>query len=798
MNRAASTIAEALAPLQNFLSELEQLSAQAAVHRKKFEYSVSQFRRFCQIFANSSIAPQLTDKQGEAHRSMLFLLRELRDLVAEHQLQTWAHLTLENPSNYVASALTTLAGKFRSAAESLDPSSAPAFDPDAPQWLQYHLLDLKGISASFHQYLKACKPEDPVIPLMRERLNSVDTFIQTYDKENVAPGLRVFSPIPVHYQSWRLNYDDLEILHEIGSGVSANVFYGKDRRSGAEVAIKKLKFKKLAGSNLQAFQREVGVLASVSHPALLGFIGATDSPPFCIVTEWMAGGTLYTEIHKQKKLNATQLTIAAFDIARGMQFLHSLNIIHRDLKSLNVLFNENGRAHICDFGFSRHAGGEEALMTQNVGTPHWMAPELLNSNTSYTSKVDVYAYGLVLWEIVSRQVPFSGLEPAQILVQVFMNDIRPVIPDHVNVPLRDLIKQCWDRNPDVRPTFDEIVDRFVTDKIVVDGADVAEFERYVEETVGTGGSAWRSFEAKLTDGSFDTDESLLELIESIERGDVPPNLIMRCWEVLEVHAPRNPALASRAACLFLSGPAKIRAARLLRRLPCNSIAPSVLASVIVIIPTGSEDFDRDLIIASCKNGAADIAAIYAILPSNIKLCLEIVAQHGADVTLKAAVADKCVQSLGSRDLGLVCAAMRCLVGMGESRRIRPNIILQHVASDQQYLRFCGLVAATAMALSGTELDAQIIDAVMEGPDDAVAETFLASACYPPHSALQVVNRIAYGQRYNAQLILKIFLMAARHEELRPAIMIALQRVDLSCLQDEWGRELEQLTALVNR
>jgi serine/threonine protein kinase len=84
----------------------------------------------------------------------------------------------------------------------------------------------------------------------------------------------------------------------------------------------------------------------------------------------MAGGTLYTEIHKNKKLNATQLTIATFDIARGMQFLHSCSIIHRDLKSLNVLFDVDRRVHICDFGCSWTAGDEDALMTQNVGTPH--------------------------------------------------------------------------------------------------------------------------------------------------------------------------------------------------------------------------------------------------------------------------------------------------------------------------------------------------------------------------------------------------------------------------------------------
>jgi serine/threonine protein kinase len=179
-----------------------------------------------------------------------------------------------------------------------------------------------------------------------------------------------------------------------------------------------------------------------------------------------------------------------------MQFLHSRSIIHRDLKSLNVLFDADGRMHICDFGCSRKAGDEDALMTQNVGTPHWMAPELMNSNSGHNSKMDVYAYGLVPWKIVSLQVSFAGLEPTQIHIQVSVNDIRPVIPEHVNAPLRDLIQQCLDRNPDVRPTFDEIVGRFAVDMITVDGADTKAFGRDVQDAVGSrghrGGSSTRS------------------------------------------------------------------------------------------------------------------------------------------------------------------------------------------------------------------------------------------------------------------------------------------------------------------
>jgi hypothetical protein len=783
--------------LQATVGELETLAGQAAVHRKKFEYSVSQIRYF---FDGVTSASPVTPKQSDAYKTFVLCLRNLRDLICEHQIQTWAHPTLENSSNYIPSTLTDLAGKLQAAGSVLSADTAAALDPDAPQWLQYHILDLKGISASFHQYLDVAKPNDAVAPMMRARLASVDTFIDTYEGEDVAPGMRIFSPIPVHYQIWRLNHEDFESIREIGGGISANVFYGKDNRTGQEVAVKQLKFQTLSGSKLQTFQREVSILASVDHPALLRFIGATDSPPFCIVTAWMAGGTLYHGIHKAHRLSPTQLTICAFDIACGMQYLHSRNIIHRDLKSLNVLLDNDDRAHICDFGFSRTAE-DDAMMTQNIGTPHWMAPELLTANAIYTSKVDVYAYGLVLWEIVSLQVPFTGLDPTQIMVQVYMHNIRPVMPSHVNPKLRELIRRCWDRNPDVRPTFDEIVELFVTEKIMVDGTIEAEFSAYIGEKCGPKPSPLQ--DSHLVDADADAgldgvrdEEALARLAEGVRQKSIRMAVLSRYWDVVQRNVNAQAGLVSQIALGLLVTPVKVRAANLLRRLPCGSIPLHIIAEAVKVIPTGSEDFDQDLIIAACKNGAADSAAIYAILPQHLRLTLEVVGQHGAELALRPAVADKCVQALGSKDVRLVCAGARCLIGIGEARRIRPDSILWFVRSDVQYMRYNGIVAATAMAIAGTDVNSEVIDAVMAGPDDAVSETFLVTACRQPHAALQIVNRVAYGEKYNAVIILKILLMAARHQVVWPAIMVTLQRIDLSSLQEQWGRELGKLMQLV--
>jgi serine/threonine protein kinase len=786
----------AIPALEKSLTELEQLAAKAAVHRKKFEYSVNQFRRFVQAYSVAASSEPFSEEQSGAYHTIITTILALRNIMSEYTLQTWAAPTIEYPCNHVASALTGMAGKLRNAAISLDAQAGHFFDPDAPQWLQYHLLDLKGVSASFHQYIKAAKRGDRLIDSMTERLGSVDAFIEKYGKETVAPGIRVFSPIPVHYQSWRANHDDFQEIREIGSGVSANVFYGIDKRSNKEVAIKKLKFTKLTGSELQSFQREVAVLASAQHPALLGFVGATDSPPFYIVTEWMGGGTLYHELHKHKRLNPTKLSIAAFDIARGMQFLHSCHIIHRDLKSLNVLFDTNGRAKICDFGFSK-TERDDAYVTPYIGTPHWMAPELLSPDATYTSKVDVYAYGIVLWEIATGEIPYPNLEAPQIYVQVYVNDLRPPIPDTVDPQIKALIIQCWDRNPDLRPSFDEIVSHFIRERIVLAGTNAAEFDKYLEENVGCSSSGVREIENLLETADFTQDRVFESFVGALEKVEIPPNLSYKCWEVVEGRSGIGSELLARAAVSFLRTPVKVKAAGVLRSLPPGLIPPPVISQAIAGVPTGSEEFDRDMLITACKNGMADLAVLYALLPSHVKLSLEIVAQHGVDVTLKAAVADRCAQALTSKDTALVCVAIRCLVGIGEVRRIRGHLLKQFVSSTEGCLRNCALVAASHLALQAVELDQEVLDEVLSGPDDSVAQTFIVSACAAPHVALYVVNKLLDNCRYSPTLVLRVLLMAGRHEEVWPAIMIALQRLDLSSLREQWGTQIDELQTLVS-
>ncbi|OHS99760.1 TKL family protein kinase [Tritrichomonas foetus] len=275
------------------------------------------------------------------------------------------------------------------------------------------------------------------------------------------------------FAQYEISFDDLEFRQVIGSGAFGEVSEGIYLPQQLRVAIKKLHIAPTDGRAKKLFRREIEILAKASHQYLLPFVGYTQTDPYCIVTKYIPNDSLFNAIHNDKKklnLNATDLTIIAYGIASGMQFLHSLDILHRDLKSQNVLIDENKLPVICDFGSSRKADNKRNMTTSSTGTPVYMAPEFIVGG-KYNKSVDVYSFGMVLWEMLTRQIPFSDLEAAQVIFHVAIMKSRPFIGDETPEPLKKLIERCWAQEPEDRPTFSEISELFFQGKVEFPGTD---------------------------------------------------------------------------------------------------------------------------------------------------------------------------------------------------------------------------------------------------------------------------------------------------------------------------------------
>ncbi|CAI7882828.1 unnamed protein product [Closterium sp. NIES-53] len=247
----------------------------------------------------------------------------------------------------------------------------------------------------------------------------------------------------------------------IAVGASGEV--RKGTYDGETVAVKVLKGEgKDPYANVAEFRREVVTLMSCGQcPQLLKFLGVCIDfrQRICIVTKFMEGGTLNDLLRRRqgKSLPLNDAVNVARDVAQAMAFLHKNGMIHRDVKSANILLDKEGHAVVGDFGVAR-LKGERGEMTKEVGTYRWMAPEAFGTSPwPVTHKADVYSFGIVLWEVLTGGVPFADYSPLQAAVAVALNGARPTIPASLPESLRSLIERCWHKSPKERPEFSEIL-----------------------------------------------------------------------------------------------------------------------------------------------------------------------------------------------------------------------------------------------------------------------------------------------------------------------------------------------------
>ncbi|KAE9603353.1 hypothetical protein Lal_00008241 [Lupinus albus] len=264
---------------------------------------------------------------------------------------------------------------------------------------------------------------------------------------------------------------DLEELQELGSGTYGTVYHGKWR--GSDVAIKRIKKSCFAGRYSEQerltkdFWREAQILSNLHHPNVVAFYGIVpdgSGGTLATVTEYMVNGSLrHVLIKKDRLLDHRKKLTIAMDAAFGMEYLHSKNIVHFDLKCDNLLVNlRDPHRPICkvgDFGLSRIK--RNTLVSGGVrGTLPWMAPELLNGSSSRVSeKVDVFSFGISMWEILTGEEPYADMHCGAIIGGIVKNTLRPPIPEHCDTEWRKLMEECWSRNPESRPSFTEITRR---------------------------------------------------------------------------------------------------------------------------------------------------------------------------------------------------------------------------------------------------------------------------------------------------------------------------------------------------
>ncbi|WOL18603.1 serine/threonine-protein kinase STY46-like isoform X3 [Canna indica] len=255
--------------------------------------------------------------------------------------------------------------------------------------------------------------------------------------------------------AWEIDFRQLKIGNKVASGSHCDLYHGT--YGNHDVAIKVLKRECADVDVQQEFAQEVFIMRKVHHRNVVQFIGTCSRPSLCIITEFMSGGSVYDFLHKKKGVfDLPALIQVAIDVSKGMNYLHQNDIIHRDLKSANLLMDENKLVKVADFGVAR-VKSDSGVMTAETGTYRWMAPEVIE-HKNYDHKADVFSFGIVLWELLTAKIPYEYLTPIQAAVGVVQKGLRPTIPSNTHPKLANLLEMCWRQNPADRPEFSEILD----------------------------------------------------------------------------------------------------------------------------------------------------------------------------------------------------------------------------------------------------------------------------------------------------------------------------------------------------
>jgi len=327
---------------------------------------------------------------------------------------------------------------------------------DLPQHIQAHKVGqtkpLAPSQSNIPQPKVAPKPvQKPVHPQQQKsptKLKKKDPRLSTLSEAEIMDKLRAV-----------VSKGDPTILYskikKIGQGASGSVFVAKSIKNNQTVAVKQMQLKSQPRKEL--IVNEILVMRESQHPNIVNYLDSyLVNEELWVVMEYMDGGPL-TDVIERNTINETQISTICLETLKGLHHLHCRNIIHRDIKSDNVLLDGECHVKITDFGFCAKLTADKSKRATMVGTPYWMAPEVVKQK-EYGAKVDIWSLGIMAIEMIEGEPPYLEEEPLKALYLIATNGTPKLKdPDKLSSSFKNFLTRCLEVDVKNRATAEELL-----------------------------------------------------------------------------------------------------------------------------------------------------------------------------------------------------------------------------------------------------------------------------------------------------------------------------------------------------